>query len=113
MGDKLDANLGYLYENLIAQELAAAGHDLYYHTWQKPNSTHYYEIDFLLSQKTKLVPIEVKSSSVQHHDSITEFAKKYSDRTGEQYLLSQKDVGNLEQLQLKPIYMIPYIARGN
>ena len=81
MGDKLDANLGYLYENLIAQELAAAGHDLYYHTWQKPNSTHYYEIDFLLSQKTKLVPIEVKSSSVQHHDSITEFAKKYSDRT--------------------------------
>lgn len=112
MGDKLDANLGYLYENLIAQELAAAGHDLYYHTWQKPNSTHYYEIDFLLSQKTKLVPIEVKSSSVQHHDSISEFAKKYSDRTGEQYLLSQKDVGNLEQLQLKPIYMIPYIAQG-
>lgn len=113
MNDKLDANLGYLYENLIAQEIAASGHDLYYHTWQKPNSTHYYEIDFLLSQKTKLVPIEVKSSSTQHHASITEFAKKYSDRTGDQYLLSQKDVGNEEQLQLKPIYMIPYIAQGS
>lgn len=112
MGDKLDANLGYLYENLIAQEIAASGHELYYHTWQKPNSSHYYEIDFLLSQKTKLVPIEVKSSSIQHHQSITEFAKKYSDRTGEQFLLSQKDVGNEEQLRLEPIYMIPYIARG-
>ena len=111
LGDKLDANLGYLYENLIAQEIAASGHDLYYHTWQKPNSTHYYEIDFLLSQKTKLVPIEVKSSSIQHHASITEFAKKYSDRTGEQYLFSQKDVGSEGALQLKPIYMIPYVAR--
>ncbi len=112
MGDKLDANLGYLYENLIAQEIAASGHELYYHTWQKPNSSHYYEIDFLLSQKTKLVPIEVKSSSIQHHQSITEFAKKYSGRTGEQFLLSQKDVGNEEQLRLEPIYMIPYIVRG-
>ncbi len=112
MGDKLDANLGYLYENLIAQEIAASGHELYYHTWQKPNSSHYYEIDFLLSQKTKLVPIEVKSSSIQHHQSITEFAKKYSDRTGEQFLLSQKDVGNEDQLRLEPIYMIPYIAQG-
>ena len=110
MGDKLDANLGYLYENLIAQEIAASGHELYYHTWQKPNSSHYYEIDFLLSQKTELVPIEVKSSSIQHHQSITEFAKKYSDRTGEQFLLSQKDVGNEEHLRLEPIYMIPYIV---
>ena len=111
MGDKLDANLGYLYKNLIAQEIVSSGHDLYYHTWQKTNSTHYYEIDFLLSQKTKLVPIEVKSSSIQHHASITEFAKKYSDRTGEQFLLSQKDVGNEGPLQLKPIYMIPYIVK--
>ena len=46
LSDKLPANLGYLYENLVAQMITAAGRELYYHTWEKQNSTHYYEIVF-------------------------------------------------------------------
>ena len=49
LSDKLPANLGYLYENLIAQMIAASGRELYYHTWEKNGSTHYYEVDFLTS----------------------------------------------------------------
>ena len=35
LSDKLPANLGFLYENLAAQMIAAAGRELYYHTWEK------------------------------------------------------------------------------
>ena len=49
LADKLPANLGYLYENLVAQMITSTGRELYYHTWEKKGSTHYYEIDFLIS----------------------------------------------------------------
>lgn len=48
LSDKLPTNLGYLYENFITQMIAASGRELFYHTWEKTGSTHYYEVDFLL-----------------------------------------------------------------
>lgn len=109
LSDKLDADLGYLYENVAAQIITASGRELFYHVWQKEHSTHYYEIDFLLSSKKKIVPIEVKSSATRNHESIMQFSKKYSQYVGSQFLISQKDVGNYEQLLLKPVYMLPFI----
>lgn len=35
LSDKLEADLGYLYENVVAQMLTANEKDLYYHTWRK------------------------------------------------------------------------------
>lgn len=35
LSDKLPANLGYLYENAVAQMIASSGRELYYHTWEK------------------------------------------------------------------------------
>lgn len=35
LSDKLDTDMGYLFENSIAQILAATDRDLYYHTWKK------------------------------------------------------------------------------
>ena len=109
LSDKLDADLGYLYENAVAQMLAAAGKALYYHTWRKENSTHSYEIDFLLSSENKIVPVEVKSSGTKKHMSMDAFASKYSQVTGERFLFSQKDVRHDGELQLKPVYMVPFI----
>ena len=109
LSDKLPANLGYLYENAVAQLIASANHALYYHTCEKENSTHYYEIDFLLQSGTKLLPIEVKSSVTKKHDSIDYFCKKYSKQVSEAFLLSQNDVAHDEKLKLKPIYMLPFI----
>ena len=51
LSDKLEADLGYLYENVVAQMLTANEKDLYYHTWRKKNSTHSYEIDFLITRQ--------------------------------------------------------------
>lgn len=110
LGDKLPADLGYLYENIAAQILASKGTDLYYHTWQKGNSTHSFEIDFLLSRGSKIIPIEVKSSETKNHESIDRFAEKYQQYISKRYLFSQKDVCNDKDLQLKPVYMLPFAA---
>lgn len=109
LSDSLPADLGYLYENAVAQIIAGSDTDLYYHTWEKENSTHYYEVDFLLASQTKIVPIEVKSSGIGKHESITKFQKKYSKHVAQKILLSQKDIANVEMLKLYPIYMMPFI----
>lgn len=109
LGDKLSADLGYLYENAVAQMITATGRSAYYHTWEKEKSTHYYEVDFLLQDKVKLLPLEVKSSATKKHESIDAFCKKYSQFVSQPILLSQKDVGKDNNLNLKPIYMLPFI----
>ncbi|MBP3772461.1 MAG: ATP-binding protein, partial [Treponema sp.] len=54
LGDKLPADLGYLYENMVAQIMRATGRELYYHTWNKEGSTHSYEVDFLIQSGKKI-----------------------------------------------------------
>ncbi len=109
LSDKLPANLGYLYENLVAQMIAASGRELFYHTWEKNGSTHYYEVDFLISEGSKINAFEIKSSGTGKHESIKEFSKKYSPNVNKVYLISQKDVGREENLLLKPFYFIPFL----
>ena len=112
LSDSLPADLGYLYENAVAQIITASDIDLYYHTWEKKGSSHYYEVDFLLPSNTKIVPVEVKSSGIGKHESIMEFQKKYSKYVAKEILLSQKDLGNIEMLKLYPIYMLPFVIEN-
>ena len=107
LSDRLPANLGYLYENAAAQMIAASGRELYYHTWEKPDSTHYYEIDFLVSCGAKINVMEVKSAGIGRHASILEFCRKFSKSVGNAYILSQKDVGKEESIHLLPLYLLP------
>ena len=109
LSDKLPVNMGFIYENLVAQIITSFGYDLYFHTWRKENNTHSYEIDFLVPSGTKVVPFEVKSSAIHNHDSINVFKMKYSNYVTKQYLLSQKDVDRENELYFKPLYMLPFI----
>ena len=79
LNDKLSVNLGYLYENIVAQCLAANGNELFYHTIMNTQSKHNYEIDFILAKKNKIVPLEVKSSGYKTHKSLDVFTEKYSN----------------------------------
>ena len=109
LADKLPANLGYLYENLVAQMIAASGRELYYHTWEKKGSTHYYEIDFLISNGSKVSAIEVKSAGAGKHESLLEFRKKYSKNIKNSYIVSQKDIDKKEELKFMPVYLTPFL----
>ena len=92
LSDKLSADLGYVYENMVAQMLVAAGNRLFYHTWPTESGKHNYEIDFLLSRGNKLWPLEVKSSGYKSHMSLDKFCEKYSEWVSNRYLIYTKDL---------------------
>ena len=108
LNDKLSTNFGYVYENVIAQMLAAAGNRLFYYTWAK-DATHNYEIDFLLSRGAKLHPIEVKSSGYNSHASLDAFCEKFSHIIDRRYLIYTKDLKKDNQTVLLPVYMTPFL----
>ena len=109
LSDKLDTDLGYLYENMVAQMLYATGHKLLYYTFPKLNSSHNYEIDFLIANRNKICPIEVKSSGYKTHASIDAFANKFSGKTGQRYLVYTKDLRKEGELLCLPIYMTMFL----
>ena len=109
LNDKLSVNLGYLYENIVAQCLAANGNELFYHTIMNQNSKHNYEIDFILARKNKIVPIEIKSSGYKTHKSLDVFTEKYSGRILRRYLVYTKDLSKDEDIFCIPVYMVPFL----
>ena len=109
LSDKLDTNLGYVYENMAAQIFRSSGYEPYYHTIKKPDGKSYYEIDFLLAKGNKLTPIEVKSSGYKSHTSLDKFCEKYSERIGDKYLIYTKDIKKDGDLLYLPIYMAMFI----
>ena len=108
LNDKLSTNLGYVYENIIAQVLAASGNKLFYYTWPK-DETHNYEIDFLLSRGAKLHPIEVKSSGYKTHKSLDVFCEKYFHVVERRYLIYTKDFKRDMETILLPVYMTQFL----
>ncbi|MGN0525827.1 MAG: ATP-binding protein [Acutalibacteraceae bacterium] len=109
LNDNLSANLGYLYENIVAQILTANGNELFYHTIKNETSKHNYEIDFLISRKNKICPIEVKSSNYKRHKSLDVFCEKYSHRILNKYLLYTKDIAKDQDVLFLPIYFSQFI----
>lgn len=110
LNDKLPVDLGYLYENVVAQLLHTSGHKLFYYTFNKKADTaegrdKKYEIDFLIGSKGKICPIEVKSSGYKSHKSLDEFQLKFSGRIRERYLLYTKDIRREGNLICLPVYM--------
>jgi hypothetical protein len=108
LADKLSANLGYLYENLVAQLLASAGNQLFFYTWPK-DEKHNYEIDFLLSRGSKIQPIEVKSSGYTTHASLDEFCRVFHERIDKRFLVYTKDLKIEDKMVYLPMYMTSLI----
>ncbi len=109
LSDKLEANLGYVYENAIAQMLTAKGNNLFYYTMESETSNHLYEIDFLTSVGNKICPIEVKSGNYRGHKSLDMFCDKFSDRIRDKYVVHTKDYKWENGIHYLPVYMVPFI----
>ena len=94
--------------------LRSAGNELFYYTFKeeavKENGSdnsvlRNYEVDFLLSRKDKICPIEIKSSSYNSHKSLDRFKEKYSGRIQHRYLLYTKDMRKDKDILCLPAYM--------
>ena len=109
LGDKLSTDLGYVYENLVAQMLKAAGHELYYYTFPTDSGKHNYEVDFLIAEGEKVSPIEVKSSGYKSHASLDAFCRKFSSRIRNKYLVYTKDLRREGGGLYLPVYMTMFL----
>ncbi len=113
LSDKLNADWGYIYENVVAQMLKSAGNELFYYTFKEESpkegtdshTVKHYEIDFIISHGNKICPVEVKSSGYKSHKSLDKFQEKFSERTQHRYLLYTKDVRKEKDITCLPVYM--------
>ncbi len=119
LSDKLSTDLGYVYENAVAQMIRSAGNELFYYTFKetvKPDDDaereieRNYEIDFLITKKDKICPIEVKSSGYKSHKSLDIFQQKYSARIRQRHLLYTKDLRKEQDIISLPVYMTALLA---
>lgn len=108
--DRLHVNEGMLMENVVAQELRAKGHKLYFYSRSDTNMrANHMEIDFLIRKKRKICPIEVKSGAYRAHSSLDKFRKKFKGRIGQPYILYTKDIMIKEDVIHLPVYMAMFL----
>jgi predicted AAA+ superfamily ATPase len=109
LSDKAHVNLGYLYENITAQMLVAQGYRLYYYTFPKENTRLHYEVDFLIPERSKIIPIEVKSSGYRTHASLDAFEQKFSSRISRRLLVYTKNLQKDRDVIFLPVYLLPFL----
>lgn len=109
LADKLSTDLGYVYENVVAQMLKASGHELYYYTFPTGSGKHNYEVDFLIADGDKISPVEVKSSGYKAHTSLDTFCGKFSSRIRNKYLIYTKDMRKDGDVLYLPVYMTMFL----
>ena len=100
--DKLGINEGMFFENYVAQELAARGFDLLFHSRSSPKL----EIDFMIRSGIKVCPVEVKSSACRQHASLDALIAKYPRRLGAKYVVCAEDLKTENGITYLPFYMV-------
>ena len=100
-----NTNLGFIFENLIAQEFSASGIDLFYY-----NRKGIGEVDFLIQDGLEIIPVEVKSGKYfRNHQALNNLMAIKNYPINKAYVLSggnmEKD-GNIINL---PWYMTMFI----
>ena len=108
--DKLDINEGMIMENVVAQMLRRNGHKLYFYSrTDKEHRENHMEIDFLITKKKKIAPLEVKSGNYRSHSSLDKFRSKFSSKLGNAYILYTKDLMVKDNIIHLPIYMTMFL----
>lgn len=108
---KLEVNEGMLTENVVAQMLKAAGHELFFYSKNSADKAEdRMEIDFLISKpvisnRHNISPIEVKSSGRYSITSLQKLRAKYAPMLAESYVLHAADVEQKDGIIYLPLYM--------
>lgn len=110
MDGKLSLNEGMLYENVIAQIIAAKGKKLYFYTrYSEEKHRNDIEIDFLLSNDSKtnyrVNPIEVKSSKNYSAVSIGKFTDIFKRKVNNPMIVHPKNLVEVDGILRIPAYM--------
>ncbi len=114
---RVSVNKGMFVENVVAQQLRARDHSLFYYSWKEPSTRpngkpRPREIDFLITRgysntagKPRVCPIEVKSSKSYSTVSLNDFAKRFAKRIGDEYVFHPKQLKLEGNRYYLPLYM--------
>jgi hypothetical protein len=111
MKDERSINLGAVYESVVAQELKAHGHNLFYYDNAKKG-----EVDYLVNNVAEMtvLPIEVKSGKdFTKHKALDRFLadKEYNIPSGI-VLDNEREVYTKDNVTYMPIYYIMCMERA-
>ena len=116
LSDRIELNKGMLVENVVAQLLKAAGHELFFYSrYSLTQADDRMEIDFLVdkpgvSQRHNISPIEVKSSREYTTTSLLKFRRKFQQMTTTPYVLHEKNYAEKDGITFLPLYMAPLLV---
>lgn len=100
-----DINKGAVFENVVAQELHAHGYPLYYY-----NSKKLGEIDFIVEQNGKSLPIEVKSGKAYNkHSALNNLMNTKEYGIEEAFIFTNDNVKIDGKLNYLPMYMVMFL----
>lgn len=108
MTDIRSINLGAVYETVVAQELKAHGHELYYYDNKKVG-----EVDYIIDDYASLavLPIEVKSGrDYAIHSALNNLLKVQEYNIHNAFVLSnERNVSSQNGITYLPIYYVMFI----
>lgn len=100
-----DINKGAVYENVVAQELYAHKYSLYYYNSKKKG-----ELDFVVEQAGRVLPIEVKSGKdYEKHSALDNVMAVPEYGIQEAYVFTNDNVKTDGKLTYLPIYMVMFL----
>lgn len=102
---KSEINYGSIYENFAAQELRAHGYALYYFNNKKQG-----ELDFVVEDKGKVLPIEIKSGKdYKRHNALSNVMGNEEYDIPHAIVFSNGNVEVVGRILYCPIYMLMYL----
>lgn len=105
--DKLTEYKGMISEEYVAQQLSAAGYDLYY--WSNDKTPA--ELDFVIQNEAGVYPVEVKASTNVRGKSMPQYIKDNPGLKGLRFsLLGYKEQDNITNI---PLYAVPFVLKGS
>ena len=105
---QVNINYGAIYENFVAQELKAHGWDLRYFNSKKQG-----EVDFIIEEGTRVMPIEVKSGKdYQRHSALTNLLTNREYGIPKALVLNNENVQQKGNVLYAPIYMTMFVEKN-
>ncbi len=105
LSGQIEINYGAIYENAVAQELLCHGYAPYYF-----NSKKMGELDFVISNFSSVLPIEVKSGKdYERHNALSNVLDCKEYNIQEAYVLCNNNIEKKGKIIYTPIYMTMFI----
>lgn len=106
LNGNVNINYGSLYENVVAKELSTHGYNLFYNSDKKRG-----EVDFLIEEDAKIVPIEVKSGKdYKRHSALNNLLSNKDFNIEKAYIFTNNNLLVEENRIYLPIYMVMFFV---